>query len=349
MFTSRAIIINYQVEASLQLLSILPFGSHYHAAKPVILLQKDELPSDSLFNTIPLRAYSKASHVSSEAIIPCAVFPQAGIIPIDLNLVLHGNATTVTKMAIELVENIYITPLDENNKAVLIDERVVSRQNCPISNWPSSSSSDPVTILKRLMFKVPQPAHFTCSDSTEALELSCSRSALKRGFCHPSGILANTKLKITHTFRTVVNVRGLSETGNSPVQDSGESETTVWITGNQEYKDEDGDDTNPPSYIRSFSTKLVDKEKIREIDQLAMEALQNDLPLNVSPPCYEDSPAESSTSSTSSSPTLSSWICHSRPSMDRFSLDESRSSHDTYVFDLAAYAERNSRPAVLAM
>ncbi|KAF9353389.1 hypothetical protein BGX26_008850 [Mortierella sp. AD094] len=302
-----------------------------------------------------MRVSSKdTARVSSKVSIPCAVFPQAGTIPLMLNLLLKGNATTVTKITIEMMESVYArlppeTRQEERNE-ILIDERLVTRQNCPIHDWPSSTTEEPVVIPKRLMFKVPQLALSAWSKSEETLTLSCPRSSLDRGFCHSSGTFAHANIRIAHTIRVIVYVRGLSDDAESTVEnDSGENETTVWIVGNQEYKD---DEVHPPSYYRSFSTKLVEGDKIQEIDQQAFEALQEDLPCSAPPPYYEESFVGTSASS---SPTLTSWTDHGRTSLDQFSLNESlaesTNGNDTYAHDLATYTERYSYPSptVLAM
>ncbi|KAI1314480.1 hypothetical protein EDD11_002143 [Mortierella claussenii] len=367
--TSRTINVNYQVTASLQLISILPFASPHTVTKPVILLQRDELPPDDLFNTTVVRISSKESaRLSSNISIPCAVFPQAGTIPLMLNLSLKGNASTVTKITIELLESVYHyrssrSDSDETEKkGVLIDERLVTRQNCPLQDWPSSTIEEPVLIPKRLLFKVPQTPLLIWSKSEELLTPSCSRSTLDKGFCHASGTYAHAGVRIAHSLRIAVHVRGLSSDTQGHIEhDYAESETSVWIVGNQEYKD---DDTHPPSYYRSFSNTLVDGDKLHEIDQQAIEALQDELPFSVLlpfPPCYEGSLAGCSTAS--SSPTLTSiryWPGSSRSSLERFSLDESDTmtdgsdnhNNDSYFSDLAAYTQRYSHahPApVLAM
>ncbi|KAG0008020.1 hypothetical protein BGZ80_003946 [Entomortierella chlamydospora] len=352
--STKSININYQVTASLQTPSILPFGSTHTISKPVILLQKDELPSDDLFDTTVMRVSSEdTDRVSCKVSIPCAVFPEAGTIPLTLNLSLKGNATTVSRITIEMMESVYTrlspkTNQEERNET-LIDERVVTRQNCPVHDWPSSTTEEPVMIPRRLLFKVPQLALSAWSKSKH-LTLSCQRSSLDRGFCHSSGTFAHADIRIAHTIRVTVYVRGLSEDGGSSVAyDYGENETTVWIVGNQEYKD---DEVHPPSYYRSFSTKLVEEDKIQEIDQRAFEALQDDLPCSAPPPYCEESFVGTSASS---SPTLTSLTDHGRISLDQFSLNESlaesTNDNDTYARDLATYTERYSysSPAVLAM
>ncbi|KAF8977347.1 hypothetical protein BGZ46_007461, partial [Entomortierella lignicola] len=300
----------------------------------------DELPSDSLFNTAVMRLSSKDStRVSCKTSIPCGVLPQAAIIPLMLNLQLKGNATTVTKITIELIESVFArVSSGPGSREVLIDKRVVTRQNCPVNGWPSSTIEEPLMIPKRLMFKVPELPISTWSKSEGIPSLSCPRSSLGRGFCHSSGTFAHSNIRITHKVRVIVAVRGLSDNAKSiEGGDSGESETDVWIVGNQEFM---SDETNPPSYYRSFSTELVEGDKIQEIDQQAFEALQDDLICSAPPPCYEESFAGSSANS---SPILRSWTDHNR-SLDQFSLNGSTD-------DIASYTERYSysNSTVLAM
>ncbi|KAG0205683.1 hypothetical protein BGX28_002754 [Mortierella sp. GBA30] len=361
--STRSISINYQLTASLQLASLLPFSSPYHIICPVILLQRDELPDDTLFNTAIMRISSKDSaRLSSQVSVPCSVLPQGGTVPLAMNLSLSGNATTVTKVTTEILESVYLLDGDHRSgaiqeedgpKEVLVDERLVTRQNCPISDWPSSVTEEPVTIPKRLLFKIPQLPLSNWSKSEAAITSSTlPRLGLDKGLCHASGIYPRASVKIVHTLRVTVQIRGLSDNAESQVEfDSGESDHQVWIVGNQEYKE---DDTQPPSYYRSFSMQLVDGDKIREIDQQALEALQDDLaillPSAIHPPGYEQTPS----SSTSSSRTLTSWPGQSQTSLGQLSLSESlvesTGSHDTYADDLAAYTARYSHAshAVLA-
>ncbi|KAG0371034.1 hypothetical protein BC939DRAFT_437531 [Gamsiella multidivaricata] len=353
--SSVPIAVHYQVIASLQLGSLLPFVSPHHIIKPVILLQRDELPSDDMFSTTVIRVKSKdTERLSSHISIPCSVFPQGGIIPLTLNLSLRGNATTATKVTIELIESIYARPHGASGPQsdILIDERLVTRQNCPVHDWPSSTTEEPVLVPKRLMFKVPQ-LPLSAWSKDDAIAMSNVRPSLDKGFCHASGMYTNSNVRIAHFLRVLVQVRGLSSDAGSTIEhDSGENEARVWIVGNQEYKD---DEMNPPSYYRSFSTKLVEGDKIHEIDQLAIEALQDELPESVVPPCYEDSCVGSSART---SPMLTSWPNHSQTSLDQFSLIESLGesatsavSHDAYAHDLAAYTQRYSyaNAAVLAI
>ncbi|CAO3573583.1 unnamed protein product [Mortierella alpina] len=350
--STRSISINYQLNAALQLVSLLPFSSPYHALCPVILLQRDELPSDNLFNTGLLRiSSSKSNRLYSQVSVPCSVLPQAGTVPLMLNLVLKGNATTVTKITTELLELVYVldkrpsedgTEREGSTTEVLVDERLVTRQNCPISGWPASMSDEPIMIPKRLLFKIPQSPLLSWSKSEEAVSAATlPRSGLEKGQCHATGVYPSANVRIAHTLRVVIHVRGLSDDEESKIEyDHGESDHNVWIVGHQEYNE---DEIHPPSYYRSFSTTLVHGNKIHEMDQQAMEALQDDWVLTL-PPSYEET--SSASVSVSSSPTLTAWPGHSLASLDqlslRESLSESRDSSDTYADDLAAYTARYS-------
>ncbi|KAF9573423.1 hypothetical protein EC968_008508 [Mortierella alpina] len=355
--STRSISINYQLKAALQLVSLLPFSSPHHTICPVILLQRDELPTDNLFDTGLLRISSKKSaRLYSHISVPCSVLPQAGTVPLMLNLVLKGNATTVMKITTELLELVYVMdkrPPDDGAEGgdslteILVDERLVTRQNCPISDWPASLTDEPVMIPKRLMFKIPQLPLLSWSKPEEAVSATTlPRSGLEKGQCHATGVYPSANVRIAHTLRVVIHVRGLSDDDESKIEyDQGESDHNVWIVGNQEYNE---DDTHPPSYYRSFSTTLVRGDKIHEIDQRAIEALQDDWAF-ILPPCYEETCSllpSSSMSSSSSVSTLTVWPGHSHASVDQFSLGESLSestdSHDTYADDLAAYTARYS-------
>ncbi|KAF9911277.1 hypothetical protein EC991_004175 [Linnemannia zychae] len=405
--SSRAVNIHYRLTASLHLATFLPFSSPHIVSRPVVLLQRDELPSDDLFNTAVLRvATQKSSRLSGHASIPCSVIPQSGTIPLMLSLGLKGNASSVTKITIELFER--ISAVEGQDEEVLLHERLVTRQNCPVHDWSGSTVDEPVTISKRLLFKVPQlPLSTWSSSQTEQVtSLSSYRAGLEKGFCHASGdyhlgsissVASSTseerrQIQIRHLIRFTFQIRGLSDPSSSSSSESSveteaiQKEAHVWIVGNQEYRE---DDTLPPSYYRSFSTTLVEVDKIPEMDRRAMEALQDDLPsLMVSPPCYEDcltrlthtvssssgttaggsGSSESRSSSVSSSPTLASW----RPSLDatrehtrgsigmlngnmsHFSLNESlaesQASHETaFVYDLQAYTARYSHASPVAV
>ncbi|OAQ31046.1 hypothetical protein K457DRAFT_136332 [Linnemannia elongata AG-77] len=397
--SSRAVNIQYRLTASLHTVSFLPFSSPHIVSRPVVLLQRDELPSDDLFNTAVLRiATQNSSRLLGHVSIPCSVIPQSGTIPLNVNLGLKGNASSVTKITIELLERILAVDDAEDQNDVLFHERLVTRQNCPLQDWPGSTLEEPVVITKRLLFKVPQLplSAWSSVDNEEITSLASYRAGLEKGLIHASGdyrlgslsnnnsITTNNSdngedrryIRIRHLIRFTFQIRGLTDPSTSSSEsgtietESLQKETDVWIIGNQEYRE---DDTLPPSYYRSFSTTLVDSDKIPEMDQRAIEALQDDIPDLISPPRYEDcltrlthTVSSSSTvagssgdgsrsSSVSSSPTLASW----RPSvesrrgemmMDRnishFSLNdslaESHSSQDTFAYDLQAYSNRYS-------
>ncbi|KAF9130158.1 hypothetical protein BGW39_003395 [Mortierella sp. 14UC] len=404
--SSRAVNIHYRLTASLQLATFLPFSSPHIVSRPVVILQRDELPSDDLFNTAVLRiATQKSSRLSGHVSIPCSVIPQSGTIPLMVYLGLQGNASSVTRIMIELLER--ISAVEGQDEEVLLHERLVTRQNCPVHDWSGSTMDEPVTISKRLLFKVPQlPLSTWSSSQTEQVtSLASYRAGLERGCCHASGDYRlgslsspssstdeeRRQIQIRHLIRFTFQIRGLTTPSSSSSSESSietesiQKEAHIWIVGNQEYRE---DDTLPPSYYRSFSTTLVEVDKIPEMDRRAMEALQDDLPnLMASPPCYEDcltrlthtvstssgttaagSSSESRSSSVSSSPTLASW----RPSLDvareqtrggmgmlsgnmsHFSLSESlaesQASQETaFVYDLQAYTERYSHANPVAV
>ncbi|KAI9233968.1 MAG: hypothetical protein BYD32DRAFT_439624 [Podila humilis] len=368
--TSQAATISYQLTAALQIPSIVPFLSPYTVIQPVILLQGDEPLSDSLFNTTIMRLHAQQSdRLSSQVSFPCKVFPQKGTIPLMVNISLMGNATSITKVTIELYESMYSNRdaelTDQGSCGTLLEQRLVTRQNCPIQGWPSSMADEPVLISKRLLFKVPQLPLDRWGDKTRSsyqhLSSSNTLPSLQKGFCHASGHYPQAQLWIEHTLRVEVQIRGLNNDGHY-VHDSTESESDVRIVGNQEYRD---DDTLPPSYYRSFSTALVDGNKIREMDERAIEALQSDfyalgsIP-NVQPPDYEESISSSSSlaqepychghASSSSSSSTNFWPESGCTDFGRCGLDH-EISDDTFAADLAAYTERysRSRPFELAM
>lgn len=370
--TSPAATISYQVTAAMQVPSIMPFLSPYTVIQPVILLQGDEPLSDALFNTTIMRLHARQSdRISSQVSFPCKVFPQKGTIPLSVNMSLMGNATSVSKVTIELFESIYSSmergdtdPSHQRQGQTLLDQRLVTRQNCPIQGWSSSMADEPVLILKRLLFKIPQLPLDQWNDKTRStyqhLNSSGTLPSLQKGFCHASGYYPQAQLWVEHTLRVEVQIRGLSDDGHA-VHESTECESDVWVVGNQEYRD---DESFPPSYYRSFSTTLVDSNKIHEMDERALEALQSDfyglgaIP-NIQPPGYEESITSSSSvqgpyccshATSSSSSTSNLWLDNGLTSFDRCGLDQ-QNSDDSFVADLAAYTERYSRarPFELAM
>jgi len=352
--SSRPICINYQVTASLQLMSLLPFSSPYQTTKPVILLIKDEDLDEDHFDTSCLRIASKTSErFSGQVSFPCKVLPQSGTIPLMLSLSLKGNATEVKKLTVELFESVYVLAGDneeEPSSEILVDERLVSRQNCPINNWPASTTEEPVTIPKRLMFKIPQAALNTWSSVNWEVTSGSNRSSLEKGFCHTSGRHATASTRLAHSVRITVHLQGLT------CDEKSENETEVMIVSLQEYKD---DESHPPSYYRSFTTELVDGHKIQELDRQAIEALLDELPHHpycgrrnggntIQLPSYNDifacasNSSQASGSSSASSSRVTSWTGPSEISLDQYSLAESTGSHDSYLANLAAYTARNS-------
>ncbi|KAF9920956.1 hypothetical protein FBU30_009068 [Linnemannia zychae] len=385
--SSKAINIQYRLTASLHLATILPFSSSHVISRPVAVLQRDELPSDNLFNTKVLQvATQKSNRLSGHISIPCSVIPHSSTIPLLLNLGLQGNGSSLTKITIELFERILAIERDSSKSDKLLSERLVTRQNCPIRDWSGSTINEPVMISKRLLFKVPQLplSAWSSVHSEEVTSLSSYRANLEKGFCHPSGDYQlgslsasddssdnNGKaIRIQHLIRFTFQIRGFpdppSSDPNKIETEFLQKETNVWIVGNQEYHE---DDTLPPSYYRSFSTTLVDTDDIPEMDRRAMEALQDDLPDCLPPPCYEDCLAHltptisgsttagslsssSRSSSVSSSPTLASWypsaegtreiMHHIGTNVSHFNLSDSHAGVDTYAYDLQMYTSRYS-------
>ncbi|GJJ68578.1 hypothetical protein EMPS_00924 [Entomortierella parvispora] len=359
--SSRPICINYQVTASLQLMSLLPFTSPYQSTKPVILIHKDEDLNEDLFNTSCLRFTSKTSErFSGQVSFPCKVLPQSGTVPLMLNLSLKGNATSVKRLTIELLESIYVLAGGdeaEPSSEILVDERLVSRQNCPLQNWPTSTVEEPVTIPKRLMFKIPQAPLNNWSNIDWEVTPTSYRASLEKGFCHTSGRLATANTRVAHCIRISIQLQGLTCDQESEIEfDSAENEIEVMIVGHQEYKD---DESHPPSYYRSFTTELVDGAKIHEIDRQAIEALQDELPHHahcgrheggntMQLPSYNDifacasNSSQASGSSSASSSRVTSWTGPSQISLDQYSLAESTGSQDSYYANLAAYTARYS-------
>src|SRR5690554_6836730 len=90
--SSRAISISYRLTATLHPQSFLPFSTSHHIIQPVILLQRDEFPRDDMFNTSHFHITSERSdRFSCQASLPCSVLPQAGTVPLMLNLALKRN------------------------------------------------------------------------------------------------------------------------------------------------------------------------------------------------------------------------------------------------------------------
>ncbi|KAF8975540.1 hypothetical protein BGZ46_009058, partial [Entomortierella lignicola] len=360
--TSSAINVNYQVTASLQLASFLPFSQLYQVTKPFVIVHRDIAPEDVSFRAGILHLNSKSTnrltgHISS----PSLVLPQSGVIPMMIHLCLQGKSTSVSKVAIELWESVFQqNPVDVNQgltegvKETHLDERLVSRQ-CPTINWPSSTpDGEPAVIVKRLLFKVPELPLKTWSEETGEITIHDRRSSVPRGFCHSSRVFPQIRTRIEHTLRTVIYLEGPSqdETNlNTTEEDLAEQETKVVVVG-LHLQENNTDETLPPSYHRSFTNVLVEGARMAAIDRNSIEALRDsNLDEQIMfPPCYE----EIVSSAPSSLKTMVASEYDIRDSLDIRSLQDSsgegsssssnstyaRDSLDTYAYDLATYTAR---------
>ncbi|KAF9901416.1 hypothetical protein EC991_006192 [Linnemannia zychae] len=385
--TTDSVNINYQITASLQPVSILPFSQAYQTNKPVILLRMNDIPDDSFYSPRTVQFASKRTdRVQGEVRVPYRVFPNSGTVPLILRLNLRGNATSVSKVAIELWERAFRLQ-DQDGSKIQLDERLVSCQSCPISGWPScTQSGETIEVLKRLLFKVPQMPLTVWGDETEQVVATDRRSPLPKGSCNISGVSSLLGVEIQHSLRVVVFVDGQLASESSmgasfPVDDTARGELQVHILGLQEQQPQESeDDVEPPSYHRSFTTLVVEGERLAEMDRRSFEALQDfsmimtrpssldattetttvEVPvmetteagneavaITVHPPCYEESVRSSFTSSRSF--VSSEWIRGA--SLDQRSLRDSlwdsnsgrpSTSTDTYAQDLANYTERYS-------
>ncbi|KAK3819039.1 MAG: hypothetical protein J3R72DRAFT_35853 [Linnemannia gamsii] len=384
--TTDSVNINYQVTASLQPVSILPFAQPYQTTKPVILLRMNDIPGDSFFSPRQVQFASKRTdRLQGEVRVPCRVLPHSGTVPLVLHLNLRGNATSVSKVAIELWERAFRLQEQDGGK-VQVDERLVSCQSCPIPDWPSClPDGETIEVTKRLLFKVPQMPLAVWADEPDRVQSTDRRSHLPKGSCNISGLNALVSLEIQHTLRIVVFVEGQlaseSSSGASfPVDDTAHGETQVHILGLQEQQpQESGDETEPPSYHRSFTTVVVEGARLAEMDRSSFDALHEfdlimarspsldataataavtataatavsgneTVSVTVHPPCYE----ESIRSSFASSRRMVSAEWTRGASLDQRSLHDSlwdsnsgrpSTSNDTYAQDLANYTERYS-------
>ncbi|KAI1302099.1 hypothetical protein EDD11_005748 [Mortierella claussenii] len=311
--SSAAINVNYQVVASCQLVSFLPFSQPYHVAKPIILLQRDSAPDDSFYTGGTLRLASKNStRLTGRITSPCLIFPQGGSIPLMIYLSLQGSSTFVTKVAIELWESVirvgsatsgtarsnqYSGEEPRNIEEMRLDERLVSRQNCPIAGWPSSSAipetngqgeqeqlqqQQPTFITKRLLFKAPDVPLEPWAEETDEITLQDRRSRLPKGFCHSSGTYLQVGVRIEHTLRVLVYLQGTPSghkqlEAGSAEEDIAEQDIQVCVIGSHQQEASRTDETLPPSYHRSFTNLLVDGIELAEIDRRSVEALHQDL------------------------------------------------------------------------
>ncbi|KAG0209408.1 hypothetical protein BGX33_005546, partial [Mortierella sp. NVP41] len=196
----------------------------------------------------------------------------------------------VTKVAIELWERAFrLTEQDGDSGSgsapsrVQIDGRRVSCQSCPISGWSScSSAGKSIEVSKRMLFKVPQMPLSIWADEPHRIVSSDRRSFLPKGYYNTSGVYSLVRVEIQHTLRVVVYVEGqLSSESASEVsfdvEDTAQDETRVYILGLQEQQQhgESDDETHPPSYHRSFTTVVVEGDRLAEMDRRSFEALQD--------------------------------------------------------------------------
>ncbi|KAF9170392.1 hypothetical protein BGX20_009030 [Mortierella sp. AD010] len=359
--SSTAINVNYQVTASIQLVSFIPFSQQYQVTKPFVLVHRDVAPEDTFLRSGVLHLTSKSSNrLIGRISSPSVVLPQSGTIPMMIHLNLQGKSTSVSKVVIELWESVFHQcPVDQNQgstegfKEVHLEERLVTRQNCPIVDWPTSTAEgEPAVIAKRLLFKVPEAPLKPWSEEVEEITIHDRRSSTPRGFCHSSKAFPDIRTRVEHTLRAVVYIGGLREDAvesDSIEEDVAEQEIKVIVVG-LHLEESVVDETLPPSYNRSFTNVLVEGARLAEIDRNSIEALRDSNlgEQSLFPPCYEES-----ISSTPSSPrtrvALESDIrdildiCSHQGSGGESSSSSStygRSSADTYAYDLAAYNER---------
>lgn len=402
--TTDSVNINYQLTASLQPVSYLPFAQPYQTTKPIILLRVNDVPGDSFYSPRQVQFVSKRTdRVLGEVRVPHRVLPSGGTVPLNLHLNLRGNLTNVSKVAIELWERAFRLQdppagTDGSNNSttsrVQVDERRVSCQSCPISDWPScSSTGETIEVSKRLLFKVPQMPLDVWADEPDRIVSTDRRSYLPKGYCNNSGVHSLVGLEIQHMLRVVVFVDGQLASGSStgttfPVDDTAHGEARVHILGLQEQQPQGEDETELPSYHRSFTTMVVDGARLAEMDRRSFEALQDfemlttrspllnttasrvtvtavsatesaqsgneTVTVMVHPPCYEESIRSSFTSSRGVVST--EWTRGA--SLDQRSLHDSlwetnssrpSTSTDTYAQDLANYTERYSYATPLSI
>lgn len=234
--------------------------------------------------------------------IPCRVLPNCGTVPLNLHLNLRGDSTSVSKVAIELWERAFrlqeqpesANSTDSNSPTVSrvqVDERRVSCQICSIADWPScSSTGETIEVSKRLMFKVPQLPLDAWADELDRIVSTDRRSSLPKGSCNISGVYSLVGLEIQHMLRAVVFVDGqLSSESSSksicfPVEDIAQGETRVHILGLQDQQPQGEDETELPSYHRSFMTVVVDGVRLAEMDRRSFDALEDfEMLMNRSP------------------------------------------------------------------
>lgn len=231
--------------------------------------------------------------MQGEVRVPCRVLSDGETVPLILLLNLRGNSTNVSKIAIELWERTFrlqeqpasTSSAGSDNlttSKIQVDERRVSCQSCPISGWPScSSTGETIVVTKCLMFKVPQLPLDIWASEPDRIVSNDRRSPLPKGYCNISGVYSLVGLEIQHILRVVVFVDGQlsSESSSSstcfPVDDTAQGQTRVHILGLQEQQPQGEEDTELPSYRRSFTTAVVDGDRMAEMDRRSSEALQD--------------------------------------------------------------------------
>ncbi|KAG9071232.1 hypothetical protein KI688_008777 [Linnemannia hyalina] len=401
--TTDSVNINYQLTASLQPVSFLPFAQPYQTTKPVILLRVNDVPEDSFYRSRQVQFASKRTdRMQGEVRVPHRVLPSSGTVSLNLHLNLRGNLTSVSKVAIELWERAFRLQdqpagTDGSNSPttsrVQVNERRVSCQSCQISDWPScSSTGETIEVSKTLLFKVPQMPLDVWADEPDRIVPTDRRSSLPKGYCNISGVYSLVGLEIQHLLRVVVFVEGqlVSESSTKatfPVDDTAHGEARVHILGLQEQQPQGEDETELPSYHRSFTTMVVNGARLAEMDRRSFEALQDfemlmtrspsldtaasratmaavsatdseqagneTVAVAVHPPCYEESIRSSFTSSREV--VSAEWTRGA--SLDQRSLHDSlwesnsgrpSTSTDTYARDLASYTERYSHATPLS-
>ncbi|KAG0089076.1 hypothetical protein BGZ92_005330 [Podila epicladia] len=336
--STGSINIHYQVIATLNLVSFLPFSQPYQAVHPVILLhdrpatRAEEEEEEVEGGVMPLASQCR-ERLNGRIHIPCRTFPQAGTIPLTFNLTLQGN-TCVSKVTIELWESVMPSNnnqgqnLDNNTKQI-DDSRLVSRQNCPVADWPTSTH-DSVAISKRLLFKVPTlPLKFWSSSIDYPLAVNDSRCKLDKGVCHTSAAFLHLGFKLCHTLRAVVY---FGQPGTEPDEhETAEHDIDIQVTSQHQATEGEEPENHLPSYARSFCSVLVDSARMQEIDRQSFEAMQEMMPQWASPPDYEEQ-RNGGAYRYGDHPSM-------RPSIE---TQFSRPSTDTFLSDLALYSERYS-------
>lgn len=336
MISTGSINIHYQVIATLNLVSFLSFSQPYQAVHPVIILHGNGTSStaeEEEGGIMPL-ASKCGSRLNGRIHLPCRVLPQAGTIPLTFNLALQGD-TRVSKVAIELWESVVPSSQGQDQETTTTkqtDSRLVSRQNCPVLDWPVSTH-EPVAISRRLIFKVPTlPLEFWTSLSDYPLMIDDSRCRLAKGVCHTSGSFPHLGFKLCHTLRAIVYFGELESSRDLADQDTAEYDIEVQVTGQHQTPAEEEHGNHLPSYSRSFCSALVEGARMQEIDRQSLEALQEVMPQWALPPEYEER---------SSNEGMHRYLDH--PSMrPSFETSFSRPSTDTFLSDLALYSERYS-------